>query len=394
MAEPGYPLKGITVLDLGQIYNGSYAGFLLALGGADVIKIEPVKGEPLRQRMVLLPFAMLNSNKRAITLNLKSARGQELLKELVGKADVLLENFSPTTLERLGLGPEVLRAINPRLIYASGSGYGRSGPDRDNLAMDLTVQAASGIMSVTGEADGPPMKSGAQSCDFLAGVHLYGAIVTALYEREKTGKGRLVEVAMLDAVYTSLSSNLGIYHDKGVVPPRTGNRHGGLSIVPYNVYAVKDGHVAIICAKEEHWTSLLAAMERNDLIDDPRFKDNAARVENMDAVDGLLAAWCGSLSREEVFEITKTHRVPSAPVRDLIEVMNDPHLHQRGMLRHMEHPELGHIIVPNSPLRYDGTAPMTLTPSRSLGADNEEIYASFLGLAPGELDQLRDQGVI
>jgi CoA:oxalate CoA-transferase len=192
------PLAGVTVLDFGQVYQGPYATLLMAQAGADVIKIEPPQGEPLRRRVppgksTTFPIAMLNSNKRAITLNLKHERGRALLFRMVEKGDVLLENFAPGVMDRLGVGWNVVHEINPRLIYASGSGYGLSGPDRDNLAMDLTIQAVSGLISTTGFADGPPVKAGPAVVDFLSGIHLYAAVVTALFEREQTGQGRLVE---------------------------------------------------------------------------------------------------------------------------------------------------------------------------------------------------------
>ncbi|MBI3053383.1 MAG: CoA transferase, partial [Betaproteobacteria bacterium] len=188
----GTPLAGVTVIDLGQIYQGPYAGLLLAKAGADVIKVEQPSGEPARARApsgksTSLPMAMLNSNKRDITLNLKTGRGCELLKALAKRADVVLENFAPGVMDRLGVGFSALREINPRIIYASGTGYGLSGPDRDSLAMDVTVQAASGMMSVTGFPDGPPLKAGATVVDIAGGTHLYAGIVTALYERERTG---------------------------------------------------------------------------------------------------------------------------------------------------------------------------------------------------------------
>src|SRR5580658_5756381 len=281
------PLQGITVIDLGQVYQGPYAGLLLAKAGASVIKVEPPRGEPLRVREAIgggasLPLAMLNSNKRAITLNLKSPRGVELLKGMVRKADILLENFAPGVMDKLGVGPEVLMALNPRLIYASATGYGLSGPERDNLAMDITIQAASGAISVTGFADGPPVKAGPAIADFLSGTHLYGAIVTALFERERTGRGRLVEVAMIETMFPTLASNLGMVFNNPERPlGRTGNRHGGLAVSPYNVYACKDGWFAIICTSEDHWRSLAGAMGRPELADDPRFAHNAARVKHM-----------------------------------------------------------------------------------------------------------------
>src|SRR6516225_7570056 len=203
------PLSDVTVLDFGQIFQGPYASFLLAKAGAFVIKIEPPRGEPGRRRAepgksATLPFAMLNQNKNAITLNLKHERGRDLLFRMVERADVLLENFSPGTMDDLGVGWRRLHALNPRLIYASGSGFGISGPDRDNLAMDMTIQAASGIMSVTGFSDGPPVKAGPTLVDFMGGIHLYAGILTALYDRDRSGTGRLVEVGMQGTVYPSL----------------------------------------------------------------------------------------------------------------------------------------------------------------------------------------------
>ena len=197
-------LSDVTVIDFGQIFQGPYASLLLAKAGAIVIMVEPPRGEPGRRRAepgksASLPFAMLNQNKHAITLNLKHARGRELLFRMVERADVLLENFSPGTMDELGVGWSRLHEINPRLIYATGTGFGISGPDRDNLAMDMTIQAASGIMSVTGFPDGPPVKAGPTLVDFMGGIHLYAGIVTALYDRDRSGVGRLVEVAMQEA---------------------------------------------------------------------------------------------------------------------------------------------------------------------------------------------------
>src|SRR5580704_14864213 len=271
------PLTGVVVIDMGQVYQGPYAGFLMAKAGATVIKVEPPGGEPLRAREAIgggasLPLAMLNSNKRTITLNLKSRRGVELLKSLARKADVLLENFAPGVMDKLGVGAAVLMAENPRLIYASATGYGLSGPERDNLAMDITIQAASGAISVTGFADGPPVKAGPAIADFLSGTHLYGAIMTALFERERTGQGRLVEVAMVETIFPTLASNLGMVHNNPDRPlGRTGNRHGGLAVSPYNVYACQDGWFAIICTSEEHWRNLTAAMGRGELAEGARF---------------------------------------------------------------------------------------------------------------------------
>ncbi len=393
------PLDGITVIDLSQIYNGPYATFLLATAGASVIKIEPPGGESLRRRGVVggaaLPFAMLNGCKDSLMLNLKAEAGKQVLRDLVLTADVLVENFAPGVMARLGLGADALQALNPRLIYAQSSGFGSSGPYRDYPAMDLTVQAMAGVMSITGFPDRPPVKAGPALCDFFAGTHLYGAITTALYEREKTGIGRQVEVAMLDAVYPSLSSSLGLHFGSGGdVPPRTGNRHGGMAEAPYNVYPANDGYIAIICVGDVHWRSLLAAMDRNDLSADPRFASLKDRVANIEVVDAIVGEWTATRSKEALFKHLTSHRVPCAPVRDLAEVVNDPHLHQRGFLQQQDHPELGSITVQHSPLRFAGSELRPLEPSHALGADAEAILRGRLHRTEAEITALRQDGVV
>jgi CoA:oxalate CoA-transferase len=394
------PLDGVVVIDLGQVYQGPYAGLLLAKAGATVIKVEPPHGEPLRVREAVgggasLPLAMLNSNKRAITLNLKSPKGVALMKALARKGDVLLENFAPGVMDRLGVGADVLMAENPRLIYASATGYGLSGPERDNLAMDITIQAASGAISVTGFPDGPPVKAGPAIADFLSGTHLYGAIVTALYERERTGKGRLVEVAMVETIFPALASNLGMIHNNPDRPlGRTGNRHGGLAVSPYNVYTCQDGWFAIICNNDDHWRNLLRAMGREDLNEDPRFASNAERVKHMAETDAVVEGWARNLSRAEIFSATKAHHVPSAPVRDLHEVLANEHMLGRGMIEQIDHPQLGRISVPGSPLRYHGTPQTPAVPSSKIGADNVEVYGELLGHSPAEVAALKAEGAI
>ncbi len=391
------PLAGITVLDLGQVYQGPYATLLMATAGADVIKIEPPNGEPLRRRAppgksTTFPIAMLNSNKRAITLNLKDERGKQLLFRMAEKGDVLLENFAPGVMDRLGVGFKVLHEINPRLVYASGSGYGLSGPDRDNLAMDLTIQAVSGLISVTGEPDRPPLKSGPAVVDFLSGIHLYAATVTALYERSVTGVGRLVEVAMQEAAYPTLTSQLEAYWRTGEVPERTGN--ASHNRVPINVYPANDGYVAMNLAVEGHWHNLLAAMGREDLRDDPRYSSPAARVENRELVDTTISGWTQTLGKMDIFAIAKQRRIPLAPVREVDEVMHDRHMHERGFLDDIEHDEIGRITVPTSPLRFHGADRRQTTPSPKLGQHNEEIYGRWLGLSDGEIAALKADGVI
>ena len=398
-APPQQPLSGITVLDLSHVYNGPYAAFLMALAGATVIKIEPLHGEHLRSRGDLggadLPFAMLNSNKKPVTLNLKSEKGRELFRELVARADILVENFAPGVMDRLGVGAAELHKINPRLIYGSSSGYGKDGPYRDYPAMDLVMQAMCGIINSTGFPDQPPVKSGAAVCDFSAGIHLFGAIMTALYERERTGTGRVVEVAMQDAIYASLASNYGMVHARGAAAPeRTGNRHGGLGIAPYNVYATSDGYVVLNCPGDHHFRAVLEVMGRSDVKEDARFQSRASRVVNFAAVDELIESWTKTLAKDDVAQRMLAAAVPCAPVRNLVEVMNDENMHARGSLQWIDHPKLGRVALPHSPLVFEGTERRPLEPSLPLGASNDAVFGAWLGHSEKELAAYKAEGVI
>jgi CoA:oxalate CoA-transferase len=260
--------------------------------------------------------------------------------------------------------------------------------------MDMTIQAASGIMSVTGFPDGPPVKAGPTLVDFMGGIHLYAGVVTALYDRDRSGVGRLVEVAMQETVYPTLAASYDYYFRTGKIPPRTGNRQSGLNSAPYNVFATTDGHVAIHVVTEAHFQNLLKAMGREDLADDPRFATNAGRVSHMEETDALVEAWTRTLPKMEVFARTKAYRIPCAPVRTAPEVMNDPHMHGRGMLARIDHPELGDIVVPNSPLRLHGTDKVEAGPSPTIGQHNAEIYRGWLGLSSSEIAELEETGVI
>lgn len=389
------PLAGLRVLDLGQIYQGPYCGFMLAAAGATVIKVEPPGGEPVRgRRAATLPLAMLNSGKRGIVLNFKHPEGRRLFVELARCFDVVLENYAPGVMDRLGLGAEVLRAANPALIYASSSGYGTWGPDRDRLAMDLTIQATSGAMHVTGWPDRPPLKSGPAFADFLGGTHLYAAIMTALYERERTGVGRTVEIAMQDTIYPAMASNLTVFFENRDAQPRTANRHGGLGMAPYNAYAASDGFVTIMCVTPGHWRALLEAMARTDLLDDPRYATHDTRSRIMDEVDAMVEAWTRRHTRAELQAIAQRHHFPCAPVRGLAEVVDDPHLHQRGMLRRVAHPELGDVVLHHSPLRFEGVEPAPLSAEPKLGEHTREVLAEYLGLDDATWARLQADGVV
>jgi CoA:oxalate CoA-transferase len=392
-------LGGIRVLDLTRVYSGPYCTFLLAQAGADVIKVEPPEGDSLRNRKgpggSALPFAMLNANKRTVTLNLKDERGWLLLRGLMASADVLVENFRPGVMDRMGLGREAVRAQFPRLIYASASGYGSDGPYRDYPAMDLTMQAFAGVMDSTGFPDQPPVKAGAALVDFLAGAHLYGAIVTALLKRERDGEIIATEVAMLDALYPSLASSLGLAMRGGnAFVARTGNRHSGLSVCPYNVYPAADGYVAIICNTNANWQALAKALGRDDLGSDPRFATMAGRIAHMDEIDAEIAGETRRRGRGELFGLLNAAGAICGAVRTLREVIDDPLLHQSGLLRRIDHPEYDELVVFRSALRFFGEAECAYEPSHALGADNAAILGGELGVSDHELAELRQAGVI
>ncbi len=349
------PLEGVVVLDMGQIYQGPYCGFMLAMAGATVIKLEPPHGEPIRaRRESALPLAMFNGNKLGVSCDLKSPAGRDYFLALVDKADVLIENFSPGTMKRLDLGASTLLSRNPRLVYASASGYGSWGPDADRLAMDLTVQAMSGAMHVTGYPDKPPVKAGPAVADFLGGTHLYAAVTTALYKRAITGLGSIVEVAMQDTMIPAMASNLQLYFENPEGQARVGNRHGALAVAPYNTYRASDGYVAIICVTEEHWRRLCQAMGRPSLADDPKWATQNARCVDIDATDAVVETWTSSRTRAELVDQAQKLRFPCAPVRSLDEVVHDKHLHERGMLQWVDHSSLGRVVLPHSPLRFEG----------------------------------------
>ena len=398
-AQTEASLSGVTVLDLGQIYNGPYASFLMAMGGARVIKVESLLGETLRGRgtksSAAYPFLMLNQNKESISLNLKSEEGVAIFKRLVEQADVLVENFSPDTMINLGLSADTLLEINSRLIYASGSGYGRSGIHRDFLAMDLTVQAMAGVMAVTGFADSPPLKAGVPLCDFFGGVHLYGAIVAKLYERERTGKGAIIDVAMEDTVVPTLATVLGAYYflDRQI-QQRTDNRHPALTLAPYNVYEARDGHVSIICIRDGHWRGLLRAIDREDLLEDEELKTMAGRSERMPQVDAIVSAWTRQHDKLDVLEALQAEGVPSAMVRDIEEILSDQHMHDRGMLRDIDHPVMGKVTLMNSPINVATGCVIEPVLPPELGEHNNLVYGEMLGLSEQEITRLVDEGVI
>lgn len=390
------PLAGIRVLDLTQIFQGPYASFLMAMAGADVVKVEPPGGERLRQGSgadTTLSFAMLNSNKRSLTLDLKHPRGKAVLKSMAARADVLLENFAAGTMDRLGLGWEVMREINPRLIYGSATGYGLTGPDRDLLAMDHTVQAASGIMSITGEAGGPPARAGGTPCDIMGGIHLYAGVLQALLGRNRTGQGTRVEIAMVEAMYFTLASDLAAYHRTGTLPERRGDKTPA-NTAPYGRYRCQDGWIALICVSEDQWARVLEVIGRSDLKGNPDYAGREKRHAREAEINAMIEAWSADLPRDAAFAAMRENRVPVAPIRDLDDVRNDPHLHARGMLKRMQHPEMGEIILPRAPITLSEYESAAVAFFPAAGANSIEVLDDWLGLSHAEVAGLAEEGVI
>jgi CoA:oxalate CoA-transferase len=392
------PLTGIRVIDLTQIYQGPYCSFLMAMAGADVIKVEPLTGERTRRRNVSndppMNFVMLNSNKRSVTLDLKHPKGVEILKALVKDADVLLENYAPGVMDRLGVGYDVLKEINPRLIYASGTGYGLSGPDRDQLAMDHTVQADGGLMSTTGERDGPPARAGGTPVDFLGGIHLHAGVMQALLGREKTGKGTLVESAMIEALYFVLTSQITNVHRTGKQAPRRGDKSGSQTS-PYGRYLCKDGKYLVLTAvAESHWDRILTVIGREDLRGNPDYETRLKRYARDDEVNEIIEAWTRLQTRDDAIAALRREKVAAAPVRDVAEVMEDPHMHARGMLKHFQHPDLGDIVLPRSPINLSAYEMSEVEFCPDLGEHNREVLGGLLGMSAAEIDALEEEGVI
>lgn len=392
--------EGIQVLEIGQIYNGPYCGLLFAQLGADVIKLEPLAGERLRFRSTdsaeTHEFMMLNSLKRSIAVDIRTEQGREVFLDLVDKVDVVIENFAPGAMARLGLEPSMLCERNPRLIYATGKGYGSDGPYASMAAMDITVQAMSGTIASTGFPDGPPVKAGPAFIDFSGGVHLFAAATAALFQRTITGRGQLVEVSMHDTVYPMLASALGgIYNNPGKqLPERTGNRHSGLAVAPYNVYEAADGWIAIISVAEKHFGGVMNVIGQSECVDDERFADRFKRVENIDELDRLIEDWTRTQSRWDAVEALQAAAVPCAPVLTVAEVAEDPHLRHRGMIQDVQHPVLGKVPVPGCPLRLSGSPVPPMEAAPALANATDDVLEAVCGYEPERITELRRAGAV
>ena len=400
MNEPIQPLDDIRIIDLTHYVNGPYATMLLGYLGADVIKVEsPQWGDGIRSvyrqpgQKSGVPFALMNSNKRSITLNLKSDEGKEIFKRLVKKADVVVENYEAGTMDRMGLGYDVLKEINPRLIYASGTGYGQSGPNRNLPAFDPIIQAESGIMAVTGEANGPPLKAGVVIVDVLGATHLCAGILAALRHRDRTGKGVTVEISMQEAALPTLAMQIGAY-GMGIRQLREGNGSAGGVLAPYNTYPARDGWITIMAAQPARFRRLCELMGQPELADEPRYVKLAGRSKHRAELDRAISQWTMTMTRRELMDLLAANDVLCGIVKELHEVMTEPHLFERGALREIDHPQLGRMTVFTSPLRLGRAPSAPKSPSPVLGADNERFYTEELGLSADEVAGLRDRKVI
>ena len=390
------PLEGVRVIELAQIYAGPYCGLQLAHFGAEVIKIEPPgTGEFLRMRPPAprganSNYLMLNAGKRSLALDLKQPRGRDLLLRLLANADVLVENYAAGALERLGLGYSQLAENFPRLIYASCKGYGSNSRWAALGAMDFTVQAAAGIIDMTGYADRPGVRATAALIDTSTGMHLVAGILAKLIERGRTGVGGRVEVAMLD-VCTPATGGMILAAMEGRTLPRLGNRHP--SACPSNTYQAADGQILIYCLTEEHWRRLAPLMGRADLLADGRYRDHLNRYAIIDEVDGIVGQWAAARTRADLVETLTGHGIPCAPVRAITEVAADPELAQRGLVRDGEF-DGQPVKVLGSAIKLSGmdTADGPTMVSQ-LGQDTAAVL-SALGIDESEMQSLRREGVI
>jgi crotonobetainyl-CoA:carnitine CoA-transferase CaiB-like acyl-CoA transferase len=392
-------LTGITVLDMTRVLAGPFAGMMMADLGADVIKVEePTKGADERHMGPFLNgesayFMNLNRNKRGITVNLKSPKGKEVFKELVKKADVVLENFRPGTMEKLGLGYDVLKQVNPGIVYAAISGFGHYGPYKDRPGYDIISQAMSGLMSTTGWPDGEPTRTGTAMGDVLGGLSVVIGILSALHYRGVTGIGQKVDVALVDSAVASLEIINMIYLIEKRIPQRIGNRYE--STYPYDSFKAADGSLVIGTANDKLWQLLCTVMNRPDLAQKQEWARVRDRVLNHVAVKIEVENWTQKHKVAELVEMLLTAGVPAAPIYNIEQVVNDPHIAgAREMFVEMEHPKAGKMKVTGSHIKLSHTPPAVRTPSPALGEHNGEIYSSLLGLDKEQLEKLKSEGAI
>lgn len=393
-------LQDIVVLDLTRVLAGPYCTMMLADFGADVIKIEiPVKGDDTRGMGPFvngssLYYANVNRNKKSVTLNLKDPKGKEMFLALVKKADVVVENYRPGVMDRMGLGYEVLKEANERIIYAAVSGFGSYGRCSARPGYDIIAQAYGGLMSITGEPDGEPLRVGTAIGDVLGGMNLTIGILTALHARELSGKGQRVDVALVDSVVSSLETGTQRYFASGKLPRRIGNRYA--SAYPYDSFKAKDGNFVIGCGNDKLFNLLCTkVLHREDLLTDPRFLSNALRCENHAALKVEVEKWSTTLTKEEAYEAITAAGVPASPINDLYQVSHDPHIvEDREMFIPVKHPVIGDMRVNGNPVKLLDMMPEVRTCAPALGQHNEEIYGQLLGMDKAQLEALEEDHVI
>jgi len=334
----------------------------------------------------------VNRNKKSLTLNMKAPEGRAILRKLAARADVVLENFRPGTMERLGVGYESLRALNPRLVYCSISGFGESGPEASRPGYDLIVQGEGGVMDLTGFPDGPPVKVGNSIADLVAGMSAAQGITLALLARERTGLGQKVEIGMLDVMASLLTYQAGLYWNAGGRPTRRGNQHP--SIVPYEVFRARDAYLTLGVANNSLWEKTCRALDREDLARDPRFATESDRVSNRDALIPILNDLLGARPAGEWLDRLERAGVPAGKIKTVAEVCESPHLKARGMVVTLPHPKAGSVTVMGVPVRLWDTPGAATAPPPLLGQHTDEILTRLLRLPRAKVAKLRAAGVV
>lgn len=394
-------LDGIRIIDLSQYEAGPSCTQLLAWLGAEVIKVEPLTGEANRLALSDRPgidswgFLFFNANKKSLTLNLKHPRGRAMLDDLLRQADVLVENFGPGTMERLGLGWPALHALNPRLIAASIKGFGAPGPYAGYKSFEFVAQAMSGAMSLNGEVDGPPLRVPAGLGDSGAGLHLAVGILAAVVQRQATGRGQQVEVAQQEAVANLTRIHIREQYTSGEPVPRRGNRQFGNA--PVNAYRCRPGgpndYLFVHGVTPDMFQALMRTIGRSDLADDPTLKTRGGRFARVDEIDGLIEAWTGKHTKYEAMEILAAAGVACGAVLDSSEVLASEHLRARGMVVDLEHPDRGRFPMLGNPVRLSDS-PTEVVRSPLLGEHTAEVLGRLLGLGADDLAQLQRDGAI
>ena len=394
------PLDGIRILDLTQVLFGPFATMLLSDLGAEVIKIErPGVGDIARGngplvREVSTYFLSLNRGKKSVALNLATQRGVEVFLGLVKNADILVENFTPGTMEKLNLSYEKVKEHNPKIIYVAGSGFGQHGPYAEKPAFDVIIQAMGGIMSITGEEGGPPVRPGASYGDIAAGLFLCIATLAALQERNVSGEGQFIDISMLDCQLTVLENAFVRYLNTGEIPRALGTRHP--VIAPFQAFETRDGYVAVALRGgiKDQWPLFCAAIDRVDIIDDPRFEDGWLRTINYKEMEPILTdAMKNKTTREWIDELEKVG-IPCGPVNSIDQIANDPHTAARNMIVEVNHPEAGTFKVVNTPFKFSRTPGMVGRFSPDLGEHTQDVLKQLLGMTPEEISALEDAEVI